>query len=119
MQFDSKGLTILNIRLHASKHSSFFMHCATDYTLQVSSMLQGSGVTDACDAGCAQHCPFNPACEAVFTSPLCKCGEVNLLPIPYMQAIEFGTDIIIATVLVMQFHTKGLMYYPQHTSPCI
>ena len=88
-------------------------------TLQVSSMLQGSGVTDACDAGCAQHCPFEPACEAVFTSPLCKCGEVNLLPIPYMQAIEFGTDIIIATVLVMQLHTKGLMYYPQRTSPCI
>ena len=48
-------------------------------TLQVSSMLQGSGVTDACDAGCAQHCPMNPAREAVFTSPLCKCGEVNLL----------------------------------------
>ena len=92
MQFDSKGLTILNIRLHASKPSSFFMHVLLT-TLQVSSMLQGSGVTDACDAGCAQHCPFEPACEAVFTSPLCKCGEVNLLPIPYMQAIEFDTDI--------------------------
>ena len=24
-------------------------------TLQKSSMLQGSGATDACDAGCAQH----------------------------------------------------------------
>ena len=77
-------------------------------TLQQSFLLQGSSATDACDAGCAQHCLFNPTYKVVLTSPLCKCGEVNLLPVAYMQVIEFGTKHVV-TVLIMQFDTKVLL----------
>ena len=57
----------------------FFVELLT--TLKGSSMRQGFGATGACGAGCAQHWVAYLVLHVrlMFTSPLCKCGEVNFL----------------------------------------